>query len=56
MVTKEEYVLHRVKHCLNHHVDKNKNLKLESLQWLIEQWEFDYEMEKSHRPEVLRKL
>jgi hypothetical protein len=52
IISKEKYILNRVtaliKSTKGEKIDKNV------LNELIEQWSFDYEMEKEYRPEVLR--
>lgn len=55
MVSKEEYVLSRVKSVANRCAERNEKIKPLTLISLIEQWEFDYEIEKEYRPEVLKK-
>lgn len=54
MISKEEYVLNRVKSLLHHKAKNNKRIKPLSLISVIEQWEFDYEMEKEYRSEILK--
>lgn len=54
MISKEEYVLTSVKRILSQYDRLNTNLSSSDLLNLIDQWEFDYEMEKEYRPEVLR--
>lgn len=46
MLTKEEYVLARVKSMAIRKAKDNEKIKPLSLINLINQWEFDYEMDK----------
>jgi hypothetical protein len=55
MISKEEYVLVRVKRLVERYSETKEPLKTSVFKELIAQWEFDYEMEKEYRPEVLRK-
>lgn len=55
LISREEYVLKRIKSATNHFIIKNENLNPDLLKGLIDQWEFDYDMEKAYRPEVLMK-
>lgn len=55
MVSKEEYVLSKIIKLTIHKAKENKRIKPLSLLSLIEQWEFDYDMEKEYRPEILDK-
>ncbi|WP_161805236.1 hypothetical protein [Sporosarcina globispora] len=45
----------RIKSTVNHHIEKKSKLNPDSLMNYIEQLEFDYDMEKAYRPEVLMK-
>lgn len=56
MLTKEKYVLNRVKGVLKNHVEKQRQYDIPLIISLIEQWEFDYDIEKAHRPETLKEL
>lgn len=49
MITKEQYVLERVKLFTINKVKNNEKIKPLNLKYLIEQWEFDYEMDKLHK-------
>ncbi|WP_405101769.1 hypothetical protein [Oceanobacillus sp. FSL H7-0719] len=53
MITKEEYALPRVKNYLYRKAESNEIINVKVLINLIEQWEFDYEMEKEYRSEML---
>ena len=53
MLTKDRYVLRRVKYYVKHYQDIGKLIDPMLLNSLIEQWSFDYDMEKMHSPEVL---
>lgn len=53
MISKEEYVLNHVKKIVNHYITASDELSPSLLNGLIDQWEFEYEMEKEYRPEVL---
>jgi hypothetical protein len=55
VISKEEYVLNKVKMIVDYYVKENKEINPFTLKELIEQWSFDYEMEKEYRPEVLKK-
>ena len=55
MMTKEEYVLKRVKNLVMYHLDKQEIIKPDIMHELMEQWAFDYDMEKEYRPEILKK-
>lgn len=55
VISIEEYVLNRVKVIVDYYVKENKEINPSTLKELIEQWSFDYEMEKKYRPEVLKK-
>lgn len=55
MISKEEYVLERVKMYEQLCAKEKRTKNSEVLNELIEQWTFDYEMEKQQRPEVLKK-
>lgn len=46
MITKEEYVLIRIKSMVTRKAEVNEKIKPLSLLNLIEQWAFDYEMDK----------
>lgn len=48
-ITKERYVLERVKLLTINKAKENKKIKPSNLKYLIEQWEFDYEMDKLHK-------
>jgi hypothetical protein len=45
-MTKDNYVLNRVKMYMYDNLKKNKTIDPYILSELIEQWEFDYEIEK----------
>ena len=53
MISKEKYVLAGIKVYVNHKFESNKPIQPSILKSLIDQWEFDYEMDKEYRPEVL---
>lgn len=55
MISKEEYALNRVKIIVDYYLKENRKINPSTLKELIEQWSFDYEMEKKHRPEVLKR-
>ena len=55
VISKEEYVLNRVEAIVDYYVKENKEINPATLKELIEQWSFDYEMEKKYRPEVLKR-
>ncbi|MCP1159301.1 hypothetical protein [Bacillus infantis] len=55
MISKDEYVLDRVRVFVSRYLKENKNIKPLVLDDLIDQWSFDYEMEKEFRPHVLHK-
>ena len=55
MVTKEQYVMKRVKSLIKHNLDKDTMINPITLNNLIGQWAFDYEMEKAHNPQALEK-
>lgn len=55
MILKEEYVMGRVKSLVDRNAQTDTNIKSKLLLSLIEQWEFDYDMEKEYRPEILKK-
>lgn len=52
MISKEEYVLKRVKSLAKYNNANNSKIEPSLLKSLIEQWEFDYEIEKKYRPEL----
>jgi hypothetical protein len=52
IISKEKYVLDRVTALIQ--AKKGAAIDKQVLNELIEQWSFDYEMEKEHRPEVLK--
>lgn len=54
MITKEAYVLNRVKSFVDYSNKNNEMIQPAVLNDLIKQWSFDYEAEKTHRPEVLK--
>ncbi len=54
-LTKEEYVLNKVKLLNMEYLFKKDNIDPYMLYELIKQWEFDYKMEREYRPEVLIK-
>lgn len=53
MISKETYVLERTKSFVTYSNQQDKMINPKTLNNLIEQWSFDYEAEKIHRPEVL---
>jgi hypothetical protein len=53
LISKEAYVLERIKSLVTYSNQQDKMINPETLNNLIEQWSFDYEAEKIHRPEVL---
>ncbi|WP_226035693.1 hypothetical protein [Aquibacillus saliphilus] len=53
MPTQEKYVLQRVKIYCDWNKKKDNKINPEVLIDLIDQWEFDYQMDKTYRPEVL---
>ena len=53
MIPKGEYVLSRVKALAVNKAKENERIKPLTLINLIEQWEFDYEMDKEYFPEQL---
>ena len=53
LISKEAYVLERIKSFVTYSNQQDKMINPETLNNLIEQWSFDYEAEKIHRPEVL---
>jgi hypothetical protein len=58
LISKEEYVRERVKLATNIFKKNNNELtvnQLIQLSKLIRQWSFDYDIEKTHRPEILKK-
>ncbi|MET3508294.1 hypothetical protein [Halalkalibacter oceani] len=55
MISKYEYVMKRIMCSLNNYKYNKDKVDPELFKSLIEQWEFDYEMELSHRPWVLKK-
>ena len=55
MISKDGYVLSRVKSMAKHAAKENERIKPLTLINLIEQWEFDYDIEKEYRPEILKK-
>lgn len=55
MISKDKYVLDRVKKIVHHCVKENKSINSLVIEELIDQWSFDYDMEKEYRPEVLKK-
>lgn len=55
MITKEEYVLRSIISLAKHYLKTNEEISPSILLELIKQWDFDYEMEKEYRPEVLEK-
>ncbi len=54
-LTKEEYVLNKVKLLNMGCLIKKDSIDPYMLHELIRQWEFDYKMEREYRPEVLIK-
>jgi hypothetical protein len=54
MISKETYVLRKVKGIIDRYLNENDKISPSILKELIEQWSFDYEMEKEYRPEVLK--
>lgn len=54
MITKEQYILKRICRSLDCCTAKGMKVEPEQMKNLIDQWAFDYEMEKEYRPEVLR--
>ena len=53
MITKDEYVLKRVKMVVADATKRKKEIEPSTLNELMEQWDFDYDMEKEYRPEAL---
>ncbi|WP_226035698.1 hypothetical protein [Aquibacillus saliphilus] len=53
MITQEKYALQRVKVYCDWKAKNNEKIRPLALIELINQWEFDYQIEKDHRPEVL---
>lgn len=54
MITKEEYVLKRIKLVVADALKKDKAISPATLNELMEQWAFDYDMDKEYRPEALQ--
>lgn len=54
IISKDKYILDRVKQIVHHCVKENKSINSLVLEELIDQWSFDYKMEKEYRPEVLK--
>lgn len=52
MISKEKYLLNRVTALIKS--KKGAAIDSQVLKELMEQWAFDYEMEKEYRPEVLK--
>ena len=52
-MTKEEYILKNIEALINYY--KDDSIKASDLSNLINQWSFDYDMEKKYRPEILKK-
>lgn len=46
---RDKYVLERVKLSIQSKVEEGKSIEPSTLKYLIEQWEFDYEMDKLHK-------
>lgn len=55
MITKEEYILNRTKFYVEKQLEQKKMINPEILNELMEQWNFDYEMELNYRPEILER-
>lgn len=53
MLTKEAYVLKHTKVYLKYFVEENKQVNPLELKEMIEQWEFDYDMDNEYKPESL---
>ncbi|WP_368900709.1 hypothetical protein [Oceanobacillus oncorhynchi] len=53
IISKSDCVLFHVKNYIAWKFEDNKSLHSKTLAELIKQWEFDYEMEKEYRPEIL---
>lgn len=49
VISKEKYVLERIKLYVLNKVKENKVIEASTLNYLVEQWEFDYEMDKLHK-------
>lgn len=54
MITKEAYVLSKVQMVIKHYLDKDQMLNPMTLHLLMEQWSFDYDADREHRPELLK--
>lgn len=53
LISKEEYILNELKCVADRYLKNNQNIDPLLLKELIEQWSFDYEIEKEYRPELL---
>ncbi|MGD6876883.1 hypothetical protein [Bacillus infantis] len=51
--TKEKYILKRIQNSLDYYITKEQTIEPDEMKKLIDQWAFDYEMEKEYRPEML---
>lgn len=54
LIRKEEYVLRYVKFYVNHKLSEGEMINPKIIKGLIEQHEFDYDMDLEYRPEVLK--
>jgi len=53
LISRDEYVLNRVKVFLDWKAKINEKVNPLRLDTLISQWEFDYENDKQYQPEAL---
>lgn len=53
MISKEQYVLDRVKSYAQLCTMEKRKMRPATVTELIEQWSFEYEIEKQYRPEIL---
>lgn len=53
IISKADYTLHHIKNHVAWKFENNKSLDPKTLAEPIKQWEFDYEMDKEYRQEIL---
>lgn len=56
LISKEEYILYKTRNMIEYYIEEEQLICPKMLNELIEQWCFDYEMDKEYRPEILKKI